>query len=115
MRPYALTSSGSSPPRPAPSRNGSPTRPPSPARPASQPGCWTGSPGTEPDGHVPLPGGQRELADLLGVTRVTVNRALSRLRRDGIVGPMEKGGGRIPVLAPELLALRAAQYTRHGR
>ncbi|KUN59645.1 hypothetical protein AQJ46_39385 [Streptomyces canus] len=66
------------------------------------------------DGHVPLPGGQRELADLLGVTRVTVNRALSRLRRDGIVGPTQSGG-RIRVLAPELLALRAAPHTRHGR
>ncbi|MEU9328020.1 helix-turn-helix domain-containing protein [Streptomyces canus] len=51
----------------------------------------------------------------MGVTRVTVNRALSRLRRDGIVGPTENGGGRIRVLAPELLALRATQYTRHSR
>ncbi|MFF7645880.1 helix-turn-helix domain-containing protein [Streptomyces canus] len=64
------------------------------------------------DGHVPFPGGQRELADLLGVTRVTVNRALSRLRRDGLIGPAENGGGgRIRVLAPELLALRAAPET----
>ncbi|MFE1838058.1 helix-turn-helix domain-containing protein [Streptomyces sviceus] len=68
------------------------------------------------DGHVPLPGGQRELADLLGVTRVTVNRALSRLRRDGLIGPAEDGdGGRIRVLAPELLALRAAPDTGHSR
>ncbi|MFI0515297.1 Crp/Fnr family transcriptional regulator [Streptomyces sp. WSLK1-5] len=79
------------------------------------------------DGHVPLPGGQRELADLLGVTRVTVNRALSRLRRDGLIGPTENGGGsggsgngrrRIRVLAPELLALRAAPRPAadgHGR
>jgi len=59
------------------------------------------------DGHVTLPGGQRALADLLGVTRVTVNRALSRLRRDGLIGPADSGG-RIRVLAPELLALRAA-------
>ncbi|WP_406444879.1 Crp/Fnr family transcriptional regulator [Streptomyces sp. NBC_01613] len=62
------------------------------------------------DGHVTLGGGQRELADLLGVTRVTVNRALSRLRRDGLIGPAE--GGRIKVLAPELLALRAAPDSR---
>jgi CRP/FNR family cyclic AMP-dependent transcriptional regulator len=54
---------------------------------------------------VPLPGGQRELADLLGVTRVTVNRALSRLRRDGLI--RSAADGRIEVLAPELLALRA--------
>lgn len=59
------------------------------------------------DGSVALPGGQRELADLLGVTRVTVNRALSRLRRDGLVGATDSAG-RIRVLAPELLALRAA-------
>ncbi|MFF4259066.1 Crp/Fnr family transcriptional regulator [Streptomyces sp. NPDC001663] len=62
------------------------------------------------DGRAPLPGGQNELADLLGVTRVTVNRALSRLRRDGLIGPAE--GGRIEVLAPELLALRAAPDAR---
>ncbi|MEU6257675.1 Crp/Fnr family transcriptional regulator [Streptomyces sp. NPDC047043] len=62
------------------------------------------------DGRARLPGGQHELADLLGVTRVTVNRALSRLRRDGLIGPAE--GGRIEVLAPELLALRAAPDAR---
>jgi CRP/FNR family cyclic AMP-dependent transcriptional regulator len=60
-------------------------------------------------GRVPLPGGQRELADLMGVTRVTVNRALSRLRRDGLIG--QAGTGGIVVLAPELLALRAAPDT----
>lgn len=59
-----------------------------------------------PAAAVSLPGGQRELADLLGVTRVTVNRALSRLRRDGLVRWAEDG--RIEVVAPELLALRAA-------
>ncbi|MGI5455312.1 Crp/Fnr family transcriptional regulator [Streptomyces sp. CA-249302] len=58
------------------------------------------------DGPASLPGGQRELADLLGVTRVTVNRALSRLRHDGLIG--RTADGRIEVLAPELLALRAA-------
>ncbi|MFR0352930.1 Crp/Fnr family transcriptional regulator [Streptomyces sediminimaris] len=58
------------------------------------------------DGQVSLDGGQRGLADSLGVTRVTVNRALARLRRDGLIGPPR--GGRIEVLAPELLALRAA-------
>jgi CRP-like cAMP-binding protein len=59
------------------------------------------------EGHVALPGGgQRELADLLGVTRVTVNRALSRLRRDGLIGAAPDG--EVRVLAPELLALRAA-------
>ncbi|WP_432110066.1 Crp/Fnr family transcriptional regulator [Streptomyces sp. AA1529] len=59
---------------------------------------------TAPGTRVPLPGGQQALADLLGVTRVTVNRALARLRRDGLV---EIRGSVLVLLAPELLALRA--------
>ncbi|RKN43201.1 Crp/Fnr family transcriptional regulator [Streptomyces hoynatensis] len=58
------------------------------------------------DGRVGLPGGQQGVADLLGTTRVTVNRALSRLRREGLVAT-ERGAVR--VLAPELLALRAGR------
>jgi CRP-like cAMP-binding protein len=64
-------------------------------------------------GRVCLPGGQRELADLLGVTRVTVNRALSRLRDDGLI--KRNGNGDIEVIAPELLALRAAPDGGTGR
>nr|WP_206440163.1 Crp/Fnr family transcriptional regulator [Streptomyces scabichelini] len=60
---------------------------------AAVPGC-----------RVPLPGTQQVLADLLGVTRVTVNRALTRLRRDHLI---EVRGRIIVVLAPELLELRA--------
>ncbi|MFJ9543564.1 helix-turn-helix domain-containing protein [Streptomyces sp. NPDC101225] len=45
-----------------------------------------------------LDGGQREFAGLLGVTRVTANRALARPRRDGLVGPARDGG--IEILAP---------------
>lgn len=60
----------------------------------------SGAPGC----RVPLPGTQQDLADLLGVTRVTVNRALARLRRDRLV---ELHGGTVVLLAPELLALRA--------
>lgn len=56
------------------------------------------------DGRVLLPGTQQDLADLLGVTRVTVNRALTRLRRDRLI---ELRRGTVVVLAPELLALRA--------
>ncbi|MGI5350732.1 Crp/Fnr family transcriptional regulator [Streptomyces sp. CA-250714] len=62
-------------------------------RAAGVPGC-----------RVPLPGGQQALADLLGVTRVTVNRALARLRRDGVIEVRDRI---ITVLAPELLQLRA--------
>ncbi|MBO8193461.1 Crp/Fnr family transcriptional regulator [Streptomyces oryzae] len=57
-----------------------------------------------PGCRVPLPGSQQDLADLLGVTRVTVNRALARLRRDGLI---EVEGRTLTVLAPELLQLRA--------
>jgi CRP/FNR family transcriptional regulator, cyclic AMP receptor protein len=54
---------------------------------------------------VPLPGGtQQALADHLGTTRVTLNRTLARLRRDGLI---ELRGPAIRVLAPELLRLRA--------
>jgi CRP/FNR family cyclic AMP-dependent transcriptional regulator len=56
---------------------------------------------------IALPGTQQVLADLLGVTRVTVNRALSRLRRDGLI---EINRHTITILAPELLERRA-----HGR
>ncbi|GAA3704155.1 hypothetical protein GCM10022224_082200 [Nonomuraea antimicrobica] len=55
-------------------------------------------------GVVTLPGGQEELAALLGVTRVTLNRALSRLRRDGLLTVTR---GTVTLLAPELLERRA--------
>ncbi|WBB59024.1 Crp/Fnr family transcriptional regulator [Streptomyces sp. WMMC500] len=55
--------------------------------------------------RVPLPGGQQPLADHLGVTRVTLNRALSGLRRDGL---LTYARGEVEILAPETLALRAA-------
>lgn len=56
-------------------------------------------------GHGRLPGSQQELADHLGVTRVTVNRALGRLSRDGLITVRR---GAVEILAPELLELRAA-------
>jgi CRP/FNR family transcriptional regulator len=60
--------------------------------------------GTTSDGRVTLPGGQESLADLLGVTRVTISRALTRLQRDALI---VVGRGRVDILAPELLSLRA--------
>ncbi|MEU4719519.1 Crp/Fnr family transcriptional regulator [Nonomuraea dietziae] len=62
-----------------------------------------------PHARVELPGTQQELADLLGTTRVTVNRVLSTLRRDGLV---ELTRRTVAVLAPELLALRAHAPSR---
>ncbi|MEV5575286.1 Crp/Fnr family transcriptional regulator [Spirillospora sp. NPDC052269] len=58
---------------------------------------------TDARGTIALPGTQQILADLLGVTRVTVNRTLSRLRRDGLI---EVDRHTITILAPELLELR---------
>ncbi|GAA2668014.1 hypothetical protein GCM10010400_31040 [Streptomyces aculeolatus] len=55
--------------------------------------------------RVPLPGGQQPLADHLGVTRVTLNRALSGLRREGL---LTYARGEVEITAPEALALRAA-------
>lgn len=58
-----------------------------------------------------LPGTQQDLADLLGTTRVTVNRLLARLRRDGLVEVTRRS---VAVLAPELLALRATAPASFG-
>lgn len=58
-----------------------------------------------PQAQVELPGTQQDLAELLGTTRVTVNRVLSRLRHDGLIEVTRRT---VAVLAPELLALRAS-------
>jgi CRP/FNR family transcriptional regulator, cyclic AMP receptor protein len=60
--------------------------------------------GRTSDSRVTLPGSQESLADLLGVTRVTISRALTRLQRDGLI---IVGRGRVDIVAPELLNLRA--------
>jgi CRP/FNR family cyclic AMP-dependent transcriptional regulator len=65
-----------------------------------------------PLSRAELPGTQRELADLLGTTRVTVNRILSGWRRDGLIEVTRTG---VAVLAPELLALRTAAPARPAR
>lgn len=54
--------------------------------------------------RVVLPGAQQGLADTLGVSRVTVNRALSSLARDGLI---RTEPGAVTILAPELLTRRA--------
>lgn len=53
---------------------------------------------------VSLPGSQHALAELLGLYRVTVNRALNRLQREGLITLRRQS---IDIVAPELLALRA--------
>jgi CRP/FNR family transcriptional regulator len=60
--------------------------------------------GRTSDSRVTLPGSQESLADLLGVTRVTISRALMRLQRDALI---IVGRGRVDIVAPELLSLRA--------
>jgi CRP/FNR family transcriptional regulator, cyclic AMP receptor protein len=54
--------------------------------------------------HVRLPGAQQGLAETLGLTRVSVNRALRTLADEGLVAVEP---GTVTVLAPELLTLRA--------
>lgn len=54
--------------------------------------------------RVVLPGAQQGLAETLGLTRVSVNRALRVLAAEGLVR-VEPGA--VVVLAPELLTLRA--------
>jgi len=56
------------------------------------------------DSRVILSGTQESLAESLGVTRVTLNRALTRLRRDGLIALRFHT---VNILAPELLRLRA--------
>jgi CRP/FNR family transcriptional regulator len=54
---------------------------------------------------VPLPlGAQQGLAETLGLSRVSVNRALSTLASEGLI---RVEPGTVAVLAPELLTLRA--------
>lgn len=56
------------------------------------------------DGRIVLPGGQQTLADQLGVTRVTINRVLARLRHDGLI---EVNRCAVNIRAAEPLELRA--------
>ena len=53
---------------------------------------------------VVLPGAQQGLAEAIGATRVSVNRALATLAAEGIV---HVAPGAVTILAPELLAHRA--------
>jgi CRP/FNR family transcriptional regulator len=54
--------------------------------------------------RVILPGAQQGLAEAIGASRVSVNRALRSLARDGLV---RTEPGAVVILAPELLAQRA--------
>ncbi|GGV71876.1 hypothetical protein GCM10010277_84210 [Streptomyces longisporoflavus] len=60
----------------------------------------------DPAGVVDLPASQQQLAELLGLTRVTVNRALGTFRRERLI-EYDRQAGRVTLLAPELLQLRA--------
>jgi CRP/FNR family cyclic AMP-dependent transcriptional regulator len=53
---------------------------------------------------VRLPGAQEGLAEAIGATRVSVNRALRSLTAEGVI---RVGPGAVTILAPELLAHRA--------
>lgn len=55
---------------------------------------------------IVLPGAQQGLAEAIGATRVSVNRALRTLAAEGVIS-VEPGA--VTVLAPELLAHRASR------
>ncbi len=59
--------------------------------------------------RIVLPGAQHGLAEAIGATRVSVNRALRTLAADGLVR-VEPGA--VVILAPELLAHRASHELR---
>lgn len=61
--------------------------------------------------RVLLPGAQQGLAESIGATRVTVNRALRSLAKDGLI-TVEPGA--ITIETPELLAHRAWQSGRRA-
>lgn len=56
--------------------------------------------------RIELPAGQQGLAESIGMTRVSVNRALATLAREGLV---RTEPGAVVIRAPELLALRATR------
>ncbi|MGI5211852.1 Crp/Fnr family transcriptional regulator [Plantactinospora sp. CA-290183] len=56
--------------------------------------------------RVPLPGAQQGLAESVGLSRVSVNRALGVLAAEGL---LRVEPGAVVVLAPELLAARAGR------
>lgn len=58
--------------------------------------------------RVALPGAQQGLAEAIGASRVSVNRALRTLAQDGLI---RTEPGAVVILAPELLAQRAADVT----
>jgi CRP/FNR family transcriptional regulator, cyclic AMP receptor protein len=56
--------------------------------------------------RIELPAGQQGLAESIGMTRVSVNRALAMLAREGLV---RTEPGAVVIRAPELLTLRATR------
>jgi CRP/FNR family cyclic AMP-dependent transcriptional regulator len=66
--------------------------------------AWLARAASRTGTRIILPGAQQGLAEAIGMTRVSVNRALRKLAREGLIR-VEPGA--VVVLAPELLALRA--------
>jgi CRP/FNR family cyclic AMP-dependent transcriptional regulator len=71
---------------------------------ATRVATWLSGQAAEPGTRVPLPGAQEGLAERLGASRVSVNRALRVLARAGLLR-IEPGA--VVVLDPEGLAGRA--------
>lgn len=68
--------------------------------------AWLVRTAGERGSRVVLPGAQEGLGEAIGASRVSVNRALRKLARLGLI---RTEPGAVTVLAPELLAQRAAQ------
>ena len=71
---------------------------------AARVAAWLTRTAVRPGDRVVLPGAQAGLAETLGVSRVSVNRALRALTRAGLVR-VEPGA--VVILAPAPLARRA--------
>jgi CRP/FNR family cyclic AMP-dependent transcriptional regulator len=67
---------------------------------------WLVERAAEDGTRIVLPGAQQGLADTLGVSRVTVNRALSSLAREGLI---RTEPGAVTILAPDLLTRRVTR------
>lgn len=73
---------------------------------ATRTAAWLVAAAADGSTRIELPAGQQGLAESIGMTRVSVNRALATLAREGVV---RTEPGAVVIRAPELLALRATR------
>jgi CRP/FNR family transcriptional regulator len=73
---------------------------------ATRTAAWLVRAASRTGSRIVRPGAQQGLAEAIGMSRVSVNRALRTLAREGLI---RVEPGTVVLLAPELLALRASQ------